>query len=81
MLVAVATVIHRVFTYDKSLSTTIFSGIALFVFMAAFSAWHCIEDEMTMHSCLFGVYSAKPLCYADWNALEEWFENGNADAK
>ena len=54
MLVAVATVVHRVFTYDKSLTTTAMTGIMIAGVMTAFSAWHCITDELTMHSVLFG---------------------------
>ena len=54
MLVAVATVVHRVFTFDKSLSTTIVVGTVIVGTMTAFSAWHCITDEITMHSVLFG---------------------------
>ena len=56
MLIATATVIHRVFTFDKTLSTTVLSGVGLTVSMAAFIAWHCITDEIVMHSALFGMY-------------------------
>jgi dihydroceramidase len=54
MLIATATVIHRVFTFDKSLSTTIVAGSTITAFMAVFIAWHCITDEIVMHSVLFG---------------------------
>lgn len=56
MLLAVTTVFHRIFTFDKSLSATVISGIGLFLCMAAFSVWHCVKDEMTMHSVLFGIF-------------------------
>ncbi|KAL5331084.1 hypothetical protein ACEPPN_000613 [Leptodophora sp. 'Broadleaf-Isolate-01'] len=55
MLVAVATVVHRVFTFDKPLSTTVITGAAIVGTMTVFSAWHCITDEITMHSVLFAV--------------------------
>lgn len=55
MLVAVATVFHRVSTFDTSLTTTAISGIAITAGMMAFSAWHCITDETVMHSVLFGM--------------------------
>jgi len=58
MLIATATVLHRVFTFDKSLSTTITSGLAITAVMTIFSTWHCITDEITMHSALFGVMIA-----------------------
>ncbi|PQE32858.1 alkaline phytoceramidase protein [Rutstroemia sp. NJR-2017a WRK4] len=54
MLIATSTVLHRVFTYDKSLKYTIVYGCSLFVFMTCFIAWHCITDELVMHSVLFG---------------------------
>ncbi|PVH85176.1 alkaline phytoceramidase [Cadophora sp. DSE1049] len=55
MLVAVATVVHRVFTYDKSLTRTAITGTVIAGVMTAFSAWHCITDELIMHSVLFAV--------------------------
>lgn len=55
MLVATSTVLHRVFTFDKSLSVTITSGLISFLLLAAFIAWHCITDELVMHSLLFGI--------------------------
>ncbi|EPE27582.1 hypothetical protein GLAREA_04373 [Glarea lozoyensis ATCC 20868] len=55
MLVATATVIHRVFTYDKSLNYTVIHGLTLFSAMTAFSIWHCVTDELFMHSVVFGV--------------------------
>jgi len=58
MLVATATVIHRVFTFDKSLPITVISGAAITAVMTIFSTWHCITDEITMHSVLFGVMIA-----------------------
>ena len=58
MLIATATVLHRVFTFDKSLSVTITSGLAITLLMALFSTWHCLTDELTMHSVLFGLMIA-----------------------
>lgn len=58
MLIATATVLHRVFTFDKSLKTTVISGIAATVSMALFIAWHCITDEVVMHPILFGIMIA-----------------------
>ncbi|PBP19980.1 hypothetical protein BUE80_DR009213 [Diplocarpon rosae] len=55
MLAAVATVYHRVSTFDKSLSATVISGCIITVLMAAFSVWHCVADEITMHSVLFAI--------------------------
>ncbi|KAI6711330.1 hypothetical protein JHW43_006160 [Diplocarpon mali] len=55
MLVAVATVYHRVSTFDKSLSTTVISGFVITAVIAAFSVWHCVTDEITMHSVLFAI--------------------------
>jgi dihydroceramidase len=57
MLIATATVLHRVFTFDKSATTTVIAGIAITAVMTAFSTWHCIMDEITMHSVLFGMSS------------------------
>jgi dihydroceramidase len=58
MLIATTTVLHRVFTFDQTLNTTIVSGISLTAFMTLFIAWHCITDEIIMHSVLFGVMIA-----------------------
>ncbi|ESZ98467.1 hypothetical protein SBOR_1129 [Sclerotinia borealis F-4128] len=55
MLIATSTVLHRVFTYDKSLKFTVVTGSSLFVFMVTFIAWHCITDETVMHPVLFGI--------------------------
>lgn len=54
MLIATSTVLHRVFTFDKSLAVAVSSGLISFVLMAAFITWHCIVDETAMHSVLFG---------------------------
>jgi hypothetical protein len=56
MLIAVGTVLHRVFTFDQSLSTTVIGGIMLTALMTLFSIWHCVKDEMVMHSVLFGAF-------------------------
>jgi dihydroceramidase len=55
MLIATATVLHRVMTFDKSLTVTITSGLLATAFMIAFTIWHCISDETIMHSVLFGM--------------------------
>lgn len=56
MLIATATVLHRVYTFDKSLSTTAIAGVGITAFMTIFSTWHCYMDEITMHSILFGTW-------------------------
>jgi len=77
MLIATATVLHRVFTFDKSLSTTVISGIAITAVMTVFSTWHCITDEIVMHSVLFGnfprsfFFSAHPLLQNSESRLQD----------
>ncbi|KAL3424080.1 alkaline phytoceramidase [Phlyctema vagabunda] len=58
MLIATATVLHRVFTFDKSLTVTVTTGLVLGGLMSIFIAWHCIVDETFWHSILFGVMIA-----------------------
>jgi len=58
MLLATATVLHRVFTFDKSISYTVIYGAILSAAMTAFSTWHCVTDELIMHSVLFGIMIA-----------------------
>jgi len=55
MLIATATVLHRVFTFDKSLNVTITSGLVTSLLMTLFITWHCIVDDQVMHPVLFGV--------------------------
>ncbi|KIN06379.1 hypothetical protein OIDMADRAFT_155471 [Oidiodendron maius Zn] len=55
MLIATSTVLHRVFTFDKSLTVTVYSGLVLTTLMAGFITWHCIVDETLMHPILFGI--------------------------
>lgn len=55
MLVASATVMHRVFTHDTSSSYTLMFGMLLTTALSLFSAWHCWVDETHMHSLLFGI--------------------------
>jgi dihydroceramidase len=55
MLIATATVLHRVYTFDRTLPITVWSGITLTVALSAFSVWHCITDELVMHSVIFGI--------------------------
>lgn len=54
MFVAVALVLHRVYTAESSLFTTVTSGIALFAFLVGFSIWHVVADETIGHKILFG---------------------------
>lgn len=54
MLIATATVLHRVFTFDKSLSMAVVSGLLYASLMAAFVNWHIKADETLMHSIVFG---------------------------
>jgi dihydroceramidase len=58
MLIATATVLHRVFTFDKSLTVAVSSGLISAGVMALFIAWHCIVDETLVHSIVFGIYSS-----------------------
>lgn len=58
MLIATATVLHRVFTFDKTLTTTITTGLIFTTLMTAFITWHCMLDEKIAHSILFGLMIA-----------------------
>jgi len=55
MLIATATVFHRIFTFNKSLRYTIISGLLISTIMISFMIWHCYTDELIMHSILFGI--------------------------
>jgi len=55
MLVAVATVMHRVYTFDTSSATTVVSGLGLTAALTLFSIWHCVTDEIVLHSIIFGI--------------------------
>lgn len=55
MLVATSAVMHQVFTFDKSPTYTLTFGLALTTVMTIFSIWHCVVDETTCHSILFGI--------------------------
>lgn len=59
MLIATATVLHRVWTFDKTLKTTVISGAAITTFLSAFIVWHCITDETVMHPILFGKFCSR----------------------
>ncbi|TVY31659.1 Alkaline ceramidase [Lachnellula subtilissima] len=87
MLLATATVLHRVFTFDKSIAYTVTYGAILSAAMTAFSTWHCVTDELIMHSVLFGVMIAAigiktrsiisarvsdPIVRADVKSLATW---------
>jgi dihydroceramidase len=54
MLIATIPVLHRVYTFEKSLKITVSSGIALLLLLVAFSTWHCVTDEIAGHNVLFG---------------------------
>jgi dihydroceramidase len=54
MLIATATVLHRVYTFDQTLAVTVWFGIALTGLLAAFSVYHCFTDQLFAHSALFG---------------------------
>jgi hypothetical protein len=54
MLIATSTVLHRVFTFDKSLKAAVYFGLVLTALMTGFITWHCIMDETLMHPILFG---------------------------
>ncbi|KAG9229964.1 ceramidase-domain-containing protein [Amylocarpus encephaloides] len=58
MLVATATVLHRLFTFDKSLAYTAVYGTIGTALMVAFITWHCITDELIMHSVVFAIMIA-----------------------
>jgi len=58
MLIATAFVLHRVFTFDKSLTLTITSGLIAASLMSVFVTWHCWMDEVVMHDVLFGLMIA-----------------------
>lgn len=53
MLFATATVLHRVYTFDKSPKATILWGGALAGFLIAFSVYHCVKDEVVFHGLIF----------------------------
>lgn len=55
MLFATATVMHRVYTFDKPLKDAVVWGLGLAGFLFAFSVYHCMTDEIVMHAILFGV--------------------------
>lgn len=54
MLIATSTVLHRVFTFDKSLKAAVTYGLILTALMTGFITWHCIVDETLVHSVVFG---------------------------
>lgn len=55
MLLAVATVLHRITTFNATLSTTVIHGLILSTLLGAFSFWHCYTDELHMHSLVFAI--------------------------
>ena len=61
MHVATAFVLHRVFTFDKSLSVTVVSGAMGATLMSAFIFYHCWTDELFVHEWLFGKLLPAPI--------------------
>ena len=55
MLLATATVMHRVYTYDNEPMQAVLKGLGLAVFLTLFSVWHCWSDEIVGHAVLFGI--------------------------
>lgn len=53
MLFATATVLHRVYTFNKTPKETIIWGGALAGFLIGFSIYHCIADEVVFHGLIF----------------------------
>lgn len=70
MLIATGAVLHRVFTFDKSLRITVISGFIFAASMTLFIIWHCIEDEKIMHSILFGMLSVPARLCMEWIMLD-----------
>lgn len=62
MLLATATVLHRVYTFDSSISATVGWGVLLSAALSAFSYWHCVTDEIVMHSITFGKFPERRSC-------------------
>lgn len=58
MLLATATVLHRIHTFDTSTTTTVVAGLVMATLLTAFSIWHCVTDEIVMHALLFGIMIA-----------------------
>lgn len=54
MLFATATVMHRVFTFDRPKKDAVVYGLALAAFLVLFSIYHCLTDEIVGHAILFG---------------------------
>jgi dihydroceramidase len=55
MLLATATVLHRVYTYDNEPIQAGLKGLGLAAFLTLFAIWHCWTDEIAGHAILFGV--------------------------
>jgi len=55
MLLAVALVMHRVYTANKSITTTVVSGAVLGALLVGFSIWHCITDDLAWHQLSFAI--------------------------
>ncbi|KAI9743953.1 MAG: hypothetical protein M1818_002687 [Claussenomyces sp. TS43310] len=55
MLLAVALVMHRVYTANTSIRTTILAGLGLSAVLGGFAVWHCITDDIGWHNLIFGI--------------------------
>lgn len=55
MLVAVALVLHRVYSADRSLTFTVGYGIGLTALLVAFGVYHCMTDEVAGHNVFFAI--------------------------
>jgi dihydroceramidase len=55
MLLAVGTVLHRVYTFDSTPLRASLAGLGLATMLIAFGVYHCVTDEVVMHSVVFGI--------------------------
>lgn len=53
MLIAVALVMHRVYTATTTIRITIISGAILAVLLVAFGIFHCMTDDVAFHNLFF----------------------------
>lgn len=55
MLIAVALVMHRVYTATATIRVTAISGIILAVILVAFGVFHCMTDDVAFHNLFFAL--------------------------
>ena len=55
MLLATSTVLHQVFSVDKTPKQAMNVGIIIYTSLAAFTLYHCITDELILHQVFFGM--------------------------